>query len=180
MYGELLRKKGLFDDEHYLGDPHWKRERRDYSSHTSTHIDNDMYRLSRGLHRPDVAISERVEEKMRSARWQSTIHEPEVELSTSGSQSHHSNVADLIAARSEALTEEEDAAVRAAVSPPHDESVVIEKFNTPMTRRLLKCLKSCLWLNDEVWVFFSVFFPLFCFRSSKRAASRLNMLHHRS
>ena len=27
---------------------------------------------------------------------------------------------------------------------------MVEKFNTPMTRKLLKCLDGCSWLNDEI------------------------------
>lgn len=56
----------------------------------------------------------------------------------------------LIACRSTQLTDEEYSKIRDVFSFSADDTVLIEKFNTPITRRLLKCLDGCSWLNDEV------------------------------
>jgi len=48
------------------------------------------------------------------------------------------------------LTEEQRARVTTALSPPHDEALLVENFGIPVTRRLGKCLNPKLWLNDEI------------------------------
>lgn len=136
MYTELLRKQGLFDDEKYVVDPYTKREKRE----THVRSERDRKYLTSESHRPNMAISERVDEKMLTGRWQDTnVDYPDDDNKTA-----------LIAARSEALTKMERASVLSALSPPHNASVVIEKFGIPMTRQLLKCLNNGMWLNDEV------------------------------
>ena len=54
--------------------------------------------------------------------------------------------------RFEPLTAEENAAVTAALALPHNETVLIEKFNAPITRRLIASLRPAIWLNDEVQI----------------------------
>jgi hypothetical protein len=48
------------------------------------------------------------------------------------------------------LSAEQTQRVEAALSPPHDESLLVETFKIPVTRRVIKCLGPRLWLNDEI------------------------------
>jgi len=44
--------------------------------------------------------------------------------------------------------------VKSALSLPHNDTLLIEKFCIPMTRYKLSCLRPCTWLNDEVINFY--------------------------
>ena len=56
----------------------------------------------------------------------------------------------LIASRFMELSDEEFLRVQDTFSIVSDETVLIEKFNVQVTRRLLKCLDGYSWLNDEI------------------------------
>lgn len=58
--------------------------------------------------------------------------------------------AKLTDSRLEALTDAETERVNAALLPPHDETILVSKFNTSISRRLIHCLISPNWLNDEI------------------------------
>jgi hypothetical protein len=57
------------------------------------------------------------------------------------------------------LTDEEDEIVNAALAPPSSESVLLSKFDVPITRRIIHSLWPLTWLKDEVKVheYFSSF-----------------------
>jgi Ulp1 family protease len=59
----------------------------------------------------------------------------------------------LVSARFVPLTDDEDEIVDAALAPPSSESVLFSKFDTPITRRIIHCLRPSIWLNDEVEVY---------------------------
>jgi Ulp1 family protease len=48
------------------------------------------------------------------------------------------------------LSPVEEQAVDQALAPPHDETVLVERFNAPIDRRKISCLQPGLWLNDEI------------------------------
>ena len=57
-------------------------------------------------------------------------------------------------ARLSGLTPEQEASVKAALSPPFNETMLVENFNIPITRRLMRCLEPEAWLNDEIINFY--------------------------
>eukprot|EP01041_Mallomonas_annulata_P013083 gene13083-27619_t len=60
----------------------------------------------------------------------------------------------FLAMRQRPLSPQEEGEVRSALSPPHDDQVLVEKFNIPMSRAKLSCLTPGAWLNDEVINFY--------------------------
>ena len=114
----------------------------------------------------------RVEDKIRKP-WQQAHFEEIVPDDESSSDADEDKVGDpssLIAHRFDPLTETEREAVRAALALPHNEDVITEKFNAPITRRLMSSLIDGRWLNDEViylyiintFTFVRVLYPTMC------------------
>ncbi len=60
-----------------------------------------------------------------------------------------------VLARLRPLTAEEDALVTETLKPPWDEQVLVERFGTTMTRRLIRGLEPGTWLNDEIINYYS-------------------------
>ena len=52
------------------------------------------------------------------------------------------------------LTEDDRMELSALLSGPADQEVLIHKYNIPMTRKKISCLKPKTWLNDEVINFY--------------------------
>ena len=52
------------------------------------------------------------------------------------------------------LTEDDRMGLSALLSGPADQEVLIHKYNIPMTRKKISCLKPKTWLNDEVINFY--------------------------
>jgi Ulp1 family protease len=52
------------------------------------------------------------------------------------------------------LTEDDRMELSALLSGPADQEVLIHKYNIPMTREKISCLKPKTWLNDEVINFY--------------------------
>jgi sentrin-specific protease 1 len=52
------------------------------------------------------------------------------------------------------LTEDDRIELSALLSGPADQEVLIHKYNIPMTREKISCLKPKTWLNDEVINFY--------------------------
>ena len=50
----------------------------------------------------------------------------------------------------EVLTEEENQLVDSILGKEDSESIILEKFNIPITQRIINCLKTNKWLIDEV------------------------------
>ncbi len=48
------------------------------------------------------------------------------------------------------LEDDENEMVNSILKTEASEDVIVERFNIPMTQRLLLCLRSKKWLNDEV------------------------------
>jgi sentrin-specific protease 1 len=60
----------------------------------------------------------------------------------------------LIPARYEEIPTEEETRFKRIAHGPETDEVIIEKFNIPMTKAKLACLKPSTWLNDEVINFY--------------------------
>lgn len=60
------------------------------------------------------------------------------------------NFQELLDARKLTLTQSEEAQVKGILEDNDQTKVLVEKFNAPITVRLIKCLRLGVWLNDEV------------------------------
>ena len=60
----------------------------------------------------------------------------------------------LISMRLCHLNPEEEYLVDKMLSPPYDETLIIEKYNAPITRSKMSCLRPGTWVNDEIINFY--------------------------
>ena len=125
----------------------------------STPVSKYLSSVSIGSIRQNVnanpELMARVESKMKSP-WQDVCREPTIDEEDDDDEEEEAtqdgpfNIAAALAARMEPLTDEESMLVKGALALPHNEDVILEKFNAPITRRLMSSLIDGRWLNDEV------------------------------
>jgi hypothetical protein len=81
----------------------------------------------------------------------------------------------LRAMRYQQASQEENDIVSGVINGPNSLEVLIEKFNTPMDRNKMMCLKPSQWLNDEVINFYMCMLKerddALCAKDPKRVAS---------
>jgi sentrin-specific protease 1 len=97
----------------------------------------------------DDSIIDRINEEMKKPpisfkEWNSDLDEEDDE----------DRYKKLINLRKGAITKEEKAKVDIAFRGPRNDTVLIEKFNIPMTKDKFSCLLPSTWLNDEVINFY--------------------------
>jgi sentrin-specific protease 1 len=98
----------------------------------------------------DDSIIDRINEEMKkpqissSREWNSDLDEEDDE----------DRYKKLIHLRKAAITKEEKVKVDIAFRGPKNDSILIEKFNIPMTKDKFSCLSPSTWLNDEVINFY--------------------------
>jgi hypothetical protein len=128
----------------------------------------------------DESVCERIEAMMLSQK--SSVHSFDSEDEGEGMEIVGSEnlKQKLLSSRRKPLTTEEETTVTAALSSPHNGTLLIEKFKIPMTRAKLSCLRPVTWLNDEVINFYLEMLSerdaLLCERSncSRRASHFFN------
>ena len=113
----------------------------------------------------DMLVSERIENYMKPGNL---IDEVNVMDVVADDEDDDDNVAvanqeELLAMRYVPLTDVENNEVDNILDGPNNLDLVIEKFNIPMNRNKMLCLRPSTWLNDEVNRIIShcVFFTLF-------------------
>lgn len=151
-YKEHLRLTGIFDD-HDVSNPFTSLML--MPTPASNHLSSFSSKSIRRTVTANPDLMARVESKMKSP-WQdvhqSTIDEEKDEEVEA--QDNPFDITTMLAARVEPLTDEESMLVKEALALPHNEDVILEKFNAPITRRLMSSLIDGRWLNDEVFMFY--------------------------
>ena len=75
------------------------------------------------------------------------------------------------------LTPEQETIITATLCPPHDNTLLIEKYAIPITRKVISCFRPEKWLNDEVINFYMELLQerdfLLCKVASERGCTRL-------
>eukprot|EP00602_Paraphysomonas_sp_CaronLab_P000220 CAMPEP_0185030244 /NCGR_PEP_ID=MMETSP1103-20130426/17070_1 /TAXON_ID=36769 /ORGANISM="Paraphysomonas bandaiensis, Strain Caron Lab Isolate" /LENGTH=521 /DNA_ID=CAMNT_0027565287 /DNA_START=187 /DNA_END=1752 /DNA_ORIENTATION=+ len=124
----------------------------------------------------DESVVDRVDDMMEQSSLQRSSSESSMEVDDDIDQTTIGADVDrihrLVQQRRAPLSNEDEIAVDNALSSPHDDTVIIEKFKIPITRLKLSCLLPNTWLNDEVINFYM---QLLMERNSSQCAKNPNM-----